>query len=155
MPLKKSISDPHSPPGPLEVRPTGFQSQTFGRLLCPMQISRAGMPNVGMNRALPREKPGIHEILPCCVLLYRGGVLVRPHLCLSYLSAYLFILCCGSCSASFSYFSSGNHSIYSYGSGVSMGGKEFRVFLCCHLEPPPTSKLFLCVVQYMQTGEFL
>ena len=71
----------------------------------------------------------------------RGGMgfPARPNLSLLPISwCGPFIPCCrGNCSASFWFFLSRNYFICGCRSGMSVGGGEFRIFLCYHLGPPP------------------
>ena len=66
------------------------------------------------------------------------GFLVRPHLCLFYLSDVVLLSWWRSHSASFQVFFTINWSMCSCRFGVSVGRGEFRILLHHHLEPNPS-----------------
>ena len=157
-PQKRSSSDPCRTLGPLDISPTGFQTQMFcGGLIFPGQVLSTGVSNVG-------HKPPISQ-----------GVVLDPrdcsllHLCwewdfwweLVWLSILIwpFYSLLRSCSTSYQVFSSGNR-VFSISNfslcgcrlGVSTGGSEFSTFLC-HLGPAP--QLYFYLFLRLMTSECL
>lgn len=117
------------------------KARYFGGFMSLAQVPRDGVPDVGHKPfPLQGEALGLRDPSPLCVAGW--GFLVRPYLSLSYPSwCGPFILCCGGrCLVSFQFFLSRNYSIFSCIFGVSIGGDEFLVFLCCHLGP----SLYFC-----------
>lgn len=95
-----------------------------------------GYPLWGSNPSLLGES--LH-ILSSLLILGRqpqGGIIVSVCLSLSYLvdGFSLFTCSVGVTQLHFGFFSKGNCSTGSCRLGGSLGG-EFRMFLCCHLEP--------------------
>lgn len=75
-PLERSISDPHSSLGSLDISHSSFQSQKFfsSHLSCAVQVPRVWVPDVGHKPLTPQQEALGLEIFPYCVLLTRDGV---------------------------------------------------------------------------------
>lgn len=86
-PWKRNISDPHNPLNTLGISPSGFQSQTFFGPCLSGVGPRVGVPNVGHKSLSPHgEALGSWDPSLLCVATPSLGFVMRPHLCLSYLS---------------------------------------------------------------------
>ena len=144
-PLKSWISFPYRPMVLLDISPICFQNQTFWGFIAPVQVSKVEVPDVGHKLLTPQgEMPQIWD--PSWRWVTRLGVLflAGPCLCLPHLSQYdPFILHCGVpiqlVLRSFSEQTVTYVDVYF----LSMGGDEFTIILCHHLQlPPPTGCLF-------------
>jgi len=102
----------------------------------------------GINPSFLKEKFRIHDIPPYCVSLHGGGVFSKTtSLSLLPVSMWAFLsLVVEAVQLVLSYFSVGTIPYVAVNLVCPwVEGREFRVFLCDHLGPPPTSKLFLCL----------
>ena len=117
--LQNCFSDCYFLVGLMGTSPIGFQSYMFEGLIFQVQVLKVGVPEVRFKPFTPRGEAYGLSLFLC------GFSLIHP-MCRNHL-------------ASFWVFFRGNFSICSCRFGVFMGGGEFRIFLCCHLELEPNS----------------
>ena len=136
-PFKSRISVLYSTLNLLNISPIVYQSQMFWGLSFSAgpkgwgAWSGAWTPCFSGRRSVfVRPLPIVGHSTKCGFLGENTSLPLHPVLMWSFypslLKSYL---------ASFQAFFRGNYSMCSGKFGVSMGGGEFRLFLCCHLEP--------------------
>lgn len=123
---------------PLRLNAHDFQSQMLWGLLLPVQISRVGLPPVGLEPLVPQGR-ALCLWFPSgfWVTTLRVWVLTRPCLCPSYpsQSGFFFISFCSVVRAFWE-----SCCIRDCSLGVSIGGHELRIFLLHHF---PLFQFFL------------
>lgn len=133
-----------------------LKPDTLG-LIFPVPDPRSGVPNVGHDSFTLWGRVSYFWIPSGCESSHLGWACVSAFP--TYLSASLLFFCCGgTVHLALRSFSEENYSICSFIFVVSVGGGEFRVFLCCHLglefwlsvivdpsnmSPPPSCLFFL------------
>lgn len=109
--FKSRISFPYRSKVPLDANPFSFQSQTFWRLISPVQVSRAGEPDT-RHKPLALQRESLYSWDPShlWIALPRVEFVARSHLYLSYPSKCGPLKFCwgGAIQLIFRYFTEGN-----------------------------------------------
>lgn len=111
----------------------GFRSQMFGRFIFQLQVLKVGVPEAGDNPSFLGRSSGSVRSLGIAGCHARGWVYGET-LSQPFLPALMCLLMWRSYSANFHFFFGVNCTISSCRLGVSLGGGEFRLFLCHHVE---------------------
>lgn len=131
-PFKSRVFIPYSSMVFLNVILVGFQSQTFGGLVSPVQVLRVGVPSMEHKPLTSQEKISYSGISPNCRSLHLRQGVYLPLLPVLMLSFYPLLW--RPCSSSFQVSFRENDFICNCRFVVSVGGGQFIIFLR-HFEP--------------------